>query len=283
MSHGRERRVSRRAWAARQVAEDLREGAARRELTLFGLRIEHVTERRVLDRIFASLELGRGGWIFTCNLELLRLYATRCDLRPLLSGADMVVADGMPLVWASRIAGDALPERVAGSSLIFPLCGMAALGRRSVYFLGGSPGTAEAAAEILGRRYPGLRVAGTACPPFGFEQRPEAVEGLRAAVRAAQPDIVLVCLGAPKQELLIAELRKDLPRSWFLPLGISFGFVAGEVRRAPLRLQNLGLEWVHRLAQEPGRLTRRYLVHGLPFAGRLALHALRLRWARRTG
>lgn len=282
MSYGRERRASRREWAARQVEEDLRTGAARRELTLFGLRIEPVAERRVLDRIFASLELGRGGWILTCNLELLRLFVTRHDLRPLFSSADMIVADGMPLVWASRIAGDPLPERVAGSSLIFPLCAMAALGRRPVYFLGGSPGTADAASRILAQRYPGLRVAGTACPPFGFERRPEEVERVRAAVRAARPDIVLVCLGAPKQEVLIAQLRRDLPGSWFLPLGMSFGFVAGEVRRAPLRLQNLGLEWVHRMVQEPGRLTRRYLVHGLPFAARLALHALRLRRERRA-
>jgi N-acetylglucosaminyldiphosphoundecaprenol N-acetyl-beta-D-mannosaminyltransferase len=100
-------------------------------------------------------------------------------------------------------------------------------------------------------------------------------------VRASGADLVFVCLGAPKQEALIELLRRDLPGAWFLGLGISFGFVSGEVRRAPLRVQNLGLEWVHRMVQEPERLVRRYLVDGIPFAGRLLLHALRRRVAQR--
>lgn len=242
-----------------------------------GLRIDAVTERQVLDRIFASLEWGRGGWVVTCNLDILRQYVSRPDLRSLFDQADLVVADGMPLVWASRIARDPVPERVAGSSLIFPLCGMAALGRRSVFFLGGNPGTADAAARVLMRRYPGLETAGTMCPPFGFEHDAAQVQAIRDRIRESNADLVFVCLGAPKQEALIELLRGELPGAWFLGLGISFGFVSGEVRRAPLRLQNLGLEWVHRMVQEPGRLARRYLLEGVPFAARLLWHAGRRR------
>lgn len=245
-----------------------------------GLRFDSVTERQVLDRIYASLDWGRGGWVITANLEILRQFTVTPALRELFSGADLIVADGMPLVWATRIARDPVPERVAGSSLIFPLCGMAALGRRSVFFLGGNPGTADAAAHVLAQRYPGLEVAGTHCPPFGFERHPEEIERIRSVLGAAGPDLVLVCLGAPKQEHLINLLRRDLPGAWFFGLGISFGFVSGEVRRAPIRIQNLGLEWLHRMAQEPGRLARRYVIDGIPFAGRLALYALRRRFAR---
>jgi N-acetylglucosaminyldiphosphoundecaprenol N-acetyl-beta-D-mannosaminyltransferase len=276
----RERRLARRAWASQKVHDGLENPVGLEPVRLLDLELQAITERQVLDRIFASLEWGRGGWVITCNLEILRQYREDAELRPLFERADMVVADGMPLVWASRLARDPVPERVAGSSMIFPLCGMAALGRRSVYFLGGNPGTADAAARVLQQRYPGLEIAGSHCPPFGFEQRPEEIQRIRAKLLATNPDIVLVCLGAPKQEHLIDLLRRDLPGAWFLGLGISFGFVSGEVRRAPLRLQNLGLEWLHRMAQEPERLARRYLVDGIPFAARLMLHALRRRYAR---
>jgi N-acetylglucosaminyldiphosphoundecaprenol N-acetyl-beta-D-mannosaminyltransferase len=273
----RERRASRRELAAMRVASALGDPAWRPTARLMGLELDALTERQVLDRIFASLDWGRGGWVITCNLEILRQHAADPALRPLFAEADLVVADGMPLVWASRVARDPVPERVAGSDLIFPLCGMAALGRRSVFFLGGNPGTADAAARVLSRRYPGLEVAGTMCPPWGFEREPARIQEIRGRLREAKPDLVLVCLGAPKQEHLIRLLRHDLPGAWFFGLGISFGFVSGEVRRAPLHLQNLGLEWLHRMAQEPERLVRRYVVDGIPFAARLALHALRRR------
>lgn len=278
MTEWRERRASRREWASRKVDAGLDDPVGLEPASLMGLAFDSVTERQVLDRIFASLDWGRGGWVITCNLEILRQWATQPALRPLFGEADMIVADGMPLVWASRVARDPVPERVAGSSLIFPLCGMAALGRRSVFFLGGNPGTADAAAHVLSQRYPGLEVAGTHCPPWGFEGRVEEIERIREKLKEANPDLVLVCLGAPKQEHLIRLLRHDLPGAWFFGLGISFGFVSGEVRRAPLHVQNLGLEWVHRMVQEPERLVRRYVIDGLPFAGRLFAHALRRRY-----
>jgi N-acetylglucosaminyldiphosphoundecaprenol N-acetyl-beta-D-mannosaminyltransferase len=280
MTEWRERRASRQEWAARKVDTGLVETTGLEPASLMGLAFDSITERQVLDRMFASMAWGRGGWIVTCNLEILRQYAIEPVLAPLFAKADMIVADGMPLVWASRLARDPVPERVAGSSMIFPMCGMAALGRRSVFFLGGNPGTADAAARVLARRYPGLEIAGTHCPPFGFERRTEEVERIREIVRAANPDIVLLGLPAPKQEVLIQLLRHDVPGAWFIGLGVSFGFVSGEVRRAPMRLQNLGLEWVHRMVQEPGRLARRYLLHGVPFAARLMLHALARRYGR---
>jgi len=280
MARWEERRTSRREHAAQRTATVLEELERPSSVELTGLPLDAITERQALDRIFASLDWGRGGWVITCNLEILRQYVSDPALRPVFAEADLVLADGMPLLWASRLAREPLPERVAGSSLIFPLCGMAALGRRSVFFLGGNPGTAEAAAQVLARRYPGLEVAGTLCPPWGFEQDPQEIEAIRSALREAAPDIILVCLGAPKQEHLIRLMRREHPGAWFFGLGISFGFVSGEVRRAPLRVQNLGLEWAHRMLQEPRRLTRRYLVDGVPFALRLGLHALRRRAGR---
>jgi N-acetylglucosaminyldiphosphoundecaprenol N-acetyl-beta-D-mannosaminyltransferase len=248
--------------------------AAPRRVELMGVEVDALTQRQAVNHIFAALESGRGGSVVTPNLEILRQTLRDDELRRLVEDADLVLPDGMPLVWASRLAGDPVPERVAGSDIIVPLVRMAARARRSVFLLGGSPGTAEAAAEHLREQAPGLNVAGTLCPPFGFEDDPAEIAAIRAALVAAQPDIVLVALGAPKQERLIEILREDLPAAWFLGVGLALGFLAGEVRRAPVALQRAGLEWAHRLAMEPGRLARRYLRHGLPFAARLAAWSL---------
>jgi N-acetylglucosaminyldiphosphoundecaprenol N-acetyl-beta-D-mannosaminyltransferase len=246
---------------------------------VMGVPVDAVTQRQALDRVFAALEWGRGGWVLTPNLDILRQCQRDEELRDVARRADLVLADGQPLVWASRIARDALPERVAGSDLVVPLCRMAAVARRSVFLLGASPGTADAAAERLTEEAPGLRIAGTHCPPMGFEESAEELAIIRERLLDARPDIVLVALGAPKQEQLIRQLLPVLPSSWFLGVGISLSFITGEVRRAPAVLRVAGLEWMHRLLQEPGRLWSRYLRHGLPFAARLATWALRKRIA----
>src|SRR3954447_14235638 len=249
-----------------------------RRVWMMGVPIDAVTQRQVVNRVFAALDWGQGGAVVTPNLEILRQSREDVELRRLIRGADLVLADGMPLVWASRLAGDRLPERVAGSDLIVPLAQVAARAGRSVFLLGGSPGTADAAAEYLREQAPGLEIAGTLCPPYGFERSEEELAAIRAAVREAKPDIVLVALGAPKQERLMEILREDLPEAWFFGVGIALGFLVGEVKRAPAVLQKSGLEWTHRLVQEPGRLAGRYLRRGLPFAGRLGTWAVAQRF-----
>ncbi len=118
---------------------------------------------------------------------------------------------------------------------------------------------------MLQQRSPGLRVAGTWCPPFGFEHDPAHLAALREALQRAAPDIIYVGLSCPKQEWLISQLKPALPASWWLGLGHSFSFLAQRTRRAPRWIQQAGMEWLHRLLQEPRRLARRYLVQGLPF------------------
>ncbi len=252
--------------------------ALARRVRLMGIAIDAVRESELVDIVADELRRGRGGWVVTPNLDHLRRLVTQPAFRALCEGADWVVADGMPLVWAARLQGTPLPERVAGSNLITSLNARAASESRSVFFLGGDPGTAEAAAGRLRERSPDLRVAGCACPAVGFEEDPLQLEALRLQLVRAAPDIVWVALGSPKQERLIEQLRAHLPRAWWLGVGISFSFVSGQVRRAPRWMQVLGLEWVHRLIQEPRRLARRYLLEGLPFAVRLLGAALRGRW-----
>ncbi len=238
-------------------------------VSLLGITLHAVTERQAIEHILAKLDEGQGGWVVTPNLDHLRRLTRDAAFRELCLQADLRVADGMPLIWASRLRRTPLPERVAGSHLIWSLSAAAAEAGRSIFLLGGEPGTAEAAAGMLTRHALGLRVAGTLCPPVGFEQDDAFIQTMTQALVSANPDIIYVALGSPKQERLIAQLRPALPGAWWLGVGISFSFVCGHVRRAPRWMQRLGLEWVHRLAQEPRRLARRYLLEGLPFAARL--------------
>jgi N-acetylglucosaminyldiphosphoundecaprenol N-acetyl-beta-D-mannosaminyltransferase len=232
---------------------------------LLGLDFAAVSERDTIDHVIAAIEAGRGGWICPVNLDVLRQWRESAEVRTLVSGADLVVADGMPLIWASGVQGTPLPERVAGSTLVVTLTAAATAAGGSIFLLGGNPGTAEAAVARLTELNPDMRVAGTLCPPVGFEADPEWLERIEIELVDADPDIVYVGLGFPKQERLIVELRQRLPSAWFLSCGISFSFVSGEVRRAPVIMQRLGLEWLHRMAQEPKRLFRRYLARGIPF------------------
>ncbi|MAY74677.1 MAG: glycosyltransferase [Phycisphaerae bacterium] len=251
-----------------------------------GMSLDAITETDAIRHVIREIAAGRGGFIVTANLDHLRRYQIDRTYRRLADEADLVVADGAPLIWASRVAGTPLPERVAGSDLIWSLSEAAAMAERSVYFMGGSPGAAEQASEVLLNRYQGFRVAGHECPPMGFEHDDVAMTELRARLTAAKPDIIYVALGSPKQELVIDALRShlhaELPATWWIGVGISFSFVTGDVQRAPAVFQKLGLEWVHRLMQEPRRLARRYLVDGVPFALRLLAHAARQRLANRA-
>lgn len=140
---------------------------------------------------------------------------------------------------------------------------------RSVYLLGGEPGVATQAEEVLRDRFPDLKLAGHLSPSFGFDTRSDEYDVVCDEVVAAAPDLVFVGLGFPKQERVIARLRPRLPQTWFMGCGAAIGFVAGVHSRAPGWMQDSGLEWVHRLALEPRRLMRRYLVDDAPFALRL--------------
>lgn len=246
-------------------------------ITLRGVTVHALRQEELIAHMFSALDRGEGGWAVTINLDHLR----RCERKPeyaaMIASAEVVVADGMPLVWAAKIQGTPLPERVAGSDLVSSIAESAAAHERSIYLLGGNPGTADAAAEALKERYTELRIAGTHCPPFGFEHDTSELNLINDLLTEAQPDIVYVALGSPKQELLIQRIREVLPGAWWLGIGISFSFLSGDVQRAPKWMQKLGIEWVHRLMQEPGRLARRYLLEGIPFGLKLMCGAMRQR------
>lgn len=241
---------------------------------LHGVKLHSVTERQCIDHVISELDAGRGGVVVTPNLDHLRRCVKDLNFGALVAEADLVVADGMPLVWASRLQGTPLPERVAGSNLISSLSAAAADRGRSIFLLGGAEGTAEGAAQLLCQRHPNLKIVGTFCPRVGFEKNPKQMAEIIQRITETNPDIVFVALGSPKQEHLIAKLRPSLTTAWWLGVGVSFSFLTGHVRRAPLWMQKYGVEWLHRLGQEPRRLFKRYIMTGLPFAAALMSRAI---------
>jgi N-acetylglucosaminyldiphosphoundecaprenol N-acetyl-beta-D-mannosaminyltransferase len=181
-------------------------------------------------------------------------------LRRAYDDAALVLADGMPLVWASQLLRRRLPERVAGADLVPALLSAAAEnGGLRVFLLGAAPGVARRASREVVRRWPAVDVVGHYSPPLGFETDPAEKAAILARIAEARPDVLVVGLGAPKQELWVHAHRHDICASVALCAGAAIDFLAGNKSRAPLWMRTIGLEWLHRLATEPRRLFRRYL------------------------
>lgn len=207
-------------------------------------------------------------YFITANLNYAMLSSRHEDLREINRQAAFILADGMPLVWMARRRGTPLPERVAGSDLIFEIPRLAADRGHRIFLLGAGPGVAQRAAANLQARFPSLQVVGVESPDLGALSESEHA-ALLDRVRAARPDILFAALGQPKGERWIFAHYRDLGVPVSVQVGASLDFAAGRVSRAPRLLQRTGLEWVYRLALEPRRLTRRYLDNGLFFLGRL--------------
>lgn len=190
------------------------------------------------------------------------------ELLAIHNRADLTCPDGMPMVWAAHWAGIAGCERVYGPDLLLALCAHGVPAGWRHYFYGGAPGVADRLAARLAERFPGLEVAGTWCPPF----RPLTSDEERAVIDdidAAAPDLVWVGLSTPKQERWMAAMRDRLEAPVLLGVGAAFDLHAGLVPQAPAWMQARGLEWAFRLAQEPRRLGKRYLVNNPGFAARI--------------
>lgn len=243
------------------------------------LSFDKVTMKEAVRRIVRMAKRrDRPRYVCTGNLDHLVIAERDPEFKSAYRKADLVVADGAPVVWLSRIApraaGGPLPERVAGSDLFWEIARVSGEQNLRLFFLGGVPGAAAKAAEVVERRHPGARVAGTYCPPFETFESPEEQARIRRIVRRAAPDVLLVAFGAPKQEKWIAANKELLGVPVAIGVGGSFEMAAGVRSRAPLWLQKSGLEWLYRFAQEPKRLFQRYFVDDLPYLAGAAARAV---------
>lgn len=236
--------------------------------------IDAVTFEGAIERIADLVAAGDGGSVFTPNVDHIVLNSHDAAFRDAYRRASLVLADGVPVLWAARLLGTPLPEKVSGSDLILPLLRHAARSGWRVYLLGGGPGVAEDASAMLRSRH-GVHVVGHAAPFVDAEGVATNDAAVLAAIRAACPDLVIVALGAPKQERWIDRNGAALGGAVLVAVGGSLDFIIGRVRRAPAWVSRVGLEWVYRLAQEPRRLWRRYLVRDPEFALLVARDMLR--------
>ena len=242
---------------------------------LFGMHIDRVE----LDEAATTLLTWARGpkepicrYVVTPNVDHTVLLSHHQPLQQAYREAAMVVADGAPLVAASRLLGRPLPGRVAGSDLVPRLLELAGATSTAdagqplrVFLLGAGPGVAERAAHRIHLRYDGVKVVGVHSPPLGFETDELAnAEALRRVVATA-PDLLIVGLGAPKQELWVHQHADRLNAKVAICAGATIDFLAGEKQRSPLWMQRSGLEWLHRLISEPRRLAKRYLRDAIIF------------------
>ncbi len=240
----------------------------RKLLVILGVPVDNLTMAEALDRCDEFIAIGRATGrlhqIATVNADFVVNALHDPELRRILQEADMATADGMPLVWASKLLGGPLPGRVTGADMVPALAERAAQRGYSIFFLGAREGVAAKAAAILQERYPGLKVAGVLSPPPSsvLEMDRSVVE----TVKAAKPDILLVAFGNPKQEKWIRMHAPELQVPIAIGVGGTFDMIVGVTRRAPLWMQRSGLEWVYRLIQEPRRLWKRY-VHDFAYFG----------------
>jgi N-acetylglucosaminyldiphosphoundecaprenol N-acetyl-beta-D-mannosaminyltransferase len=219
---------------------------------ILGVPVHPMTTASTLAWVAAAVAARTPRQVCTANPEFVMRAQRDPEFRRVLNAADVVLPDGVGLLWAARRQGVVLPERVAGSDLIYQLAGLAAQHHWRVYYLGAAEGVAAEAAARLQARYPGLEVAGT----FAGSPRAEDEAALVARVQAARPHLLLVAYGAPAQDKWIARNKAQLGVPVSIGVGGAFDFVAGVAQRAPRWVQRLGLEWLHRLAREPWRLRR---------------------------
>lgn len=242
-------------------------------VSLLGVEIDRVTVAEATALIDGFISIGVPRRVVTVNLDYLRLACQDETIRETLNTAHLAVADGMPLLWASRLLANPLPERVCGIDLSNRCAQLASAKGYSLFLLGAAPGVAQAAAQALQIQYPRLHIAGTYAPPmgpFGAEEERKIAE----KITAASPQLLLVALGSPRQDLWLRQQLPVLGVPVAMGVGCTFDTLSGLLPRAPHWMQRYGLEWLYRLRQQPGHLWKRYLIHDMPVLLRLLAFAL---------
>jgi N-acetylglucosaminyldiphosphoundecaprenol N-acetyl-beta-D-mannosaminyltransferase len=213
--------------------------------------------------IAAYLDSGKPHQIITANLDFIAIALKRPTFARVIAEADLVLCDGKPLQWAARLQGIPIPSRVTGMDLVLQTALLSAQHGYRIFLLGGQPGIAEQAARQIQHFIPDTVIAGCYSPPHGPFSAQESA-WMVEVIRAARPDALFVAFGAPRQDEWIYEQLHELDVPLCAGVGAVFDFLSGKIRRAPEWMQRAGLEWTFRLAQEPSRLWRRYLVNDLP-------------------
>ncbi len=235
------------------------------KVELFDIRFDNYDFADLMQFLDDAIQRREPTYVLTCNVDHLINLRRDSYFRNVYQQAGATVADGMPIVWVSRLFGTPLKRRVAGSDILTELGLDFERKRYRIYFLGAGEGVAEEAKRNLLLKFPAMHIVGCYSPPLGFEQDELECARIIKLLKDAKPDIVFMGVGSPKQEKWIYQFHQEYGAPVSIGVGATFDFLAGRVKRAPVVFQRSGLEWLWRLYREPKRLWRRYLVEDTKF------------------
>lgn len=225
--------------------------------------IDNLTMQESLEIIDELINRKNPSYVVTPNVDHIVKLEEDTEFQEVYENADLILTDGMPLIWISKMKKTPIKEKVSGSDLFPKVCELASKKGYRLFLLGAAEGVADIAAKNLKEKYNGLNVVGTYSPSYGFEKNEDEINHIINIVREAKPDILAVGLGAPKQEKFIYKYKDKLNVPISLAIGASIDFEAGNINRAPKWMQNIGLEWFYRLCKEPKRMFKRYIIDDL--------------------
>lgn len=234
--------------------------------------VDALAFHQALDAVEELVARGRGGTVFTPNVDHVVQANDDLLLREAYARADLCLVDGMPVLWAARALGSPLPEKISGSDFVRPLVARAAMLGWRIYFLGARPGVGAKAKQVLEREFHQVQIVGVSSPDIDLSG--EVPRGEIDAIRAAQPNLLFLALGMPKQEIAAERIREAVAPAVILGVGAVLDLVSGNAKRAPRWMSVAGLEWLYRLAREPRRLWRRYLLRDPRFLAIVVHQAL---------
>lgn len=243
----------------------------KKRIDLFGVKIDPITMRETVDTIFGwfSQSASDCKFVITPNVDHIVKVQTDIGLQLAYKQASLVVTDGRPVVWAARFLGVDIPETVPGSDLVPAIFEYAQANKKpiKVFLLGAMPGVAGRAKASISQQWPIVEVVGTLSPDFGFDKSETDSKKICEVVNASGAELLVLGLGAPKQELWVTQYASQISVKAALCVGATIDFLAGEKPRAPIWMRKCGLEWLHRMLSEPKRLAKRYLIDAIVFPG----------------
>lgn len=228
--------------------------------TLLNTHINNVDMEEAVRLITQMIYRHKKGYVVPINVDVVVKIEQDAYLKKIVDSADIAFVDGKPLVWISQFYRQPVKAKISGSDLVPLLCREAAKSGFSLFFLGGKEGVALQAKQHLEKQYPGINISGTYAPPLGFEKDIAEINKINNMISSIHPDLLIVCLGCPKQEKWIYENYQKYNAIVSICAGATIDFLAGNVRRAPVWMSEHGLEWLYRFCQEPARLFKRYFV-----------------------
>lgn len=230
-------------------------------ITFLGCAMDNLTMQETLDRIEEFVRSGRPHQHVVVNVDKVVKAAKDSQLREIINGCDLINVDGMPIVWASRMLGRSLKERVTGVDLFERLLERAALKGWGVYFLGAQDEVVSKVIELAPKRFPGLRIAGYRNGYWNIEEEADIVKDIQSAA----PQLLFVAISSPKKEHFLGRYQEEMKVPFAMGVGGTFDVFVGKLRRAPLWMQRSGLEWFYRFLQEPARMFKRYFIDDIYF------------------